>query len=91
MMTAATSRMRAKSVDAAKRPALTGSAMADGFNVFDVAPPRVERLDFGRVNVQPQDLHAGARELERQGQADITQTDNGYFHGCCFFLFILIN
>ena len=48
--------------------------------MLDVAPPLIERFDFGRINIQPQNVHAGARELERQWQADVTQTNNGYFH-----------
>ena len=51
-----------------------------GLDVFDIAPPRVQGLDLGRVNIQPQHLRARARELERQGQADVTQTNNGDFH-----------
>ncbi len=82
MITASTSFTRLKSAEAENRPAFTCSASAGGFDVLDVTLPRVERVDFGLVNVQSQHGDAGTRELERQRQADVTETDDGDFHGC---------
>src|SRR5439155_22362270 len=53
-----------------------------GPDVLDVTAPGIDRLDFGCVNVQTQNVHAAARELQAQRQANVTQTDDGDFHFC---------
>jgi hypothetical protein len=45
--------------------------------VFDVAQAGVERIDFGPVNVNAQDLGAGTGKLEAQRKPDVTEADNG--------------
>src|ERR1043165_7281425 len=48
--------------------------------MFNVAPAGVDRLDFGRINIQADDLHAAPGELKAKRQAHVTQTDDGNSH-----------
>ncbi len=48
--------------------------------MLDVTLALIQRIDFCLVNVQAQHGHARSGELQRQGQTDVTETDDGNFH-----------
>ena len=81
MMTASTSLMRRKSVEAENLPRLHHFRHGLGGNVLDIASAGVQGVDLGRIDVQPQHGHARTRELKRQRKADVAQTND-----CCFHL-----
>ena len=72
--------MRLKSAEAANIFRLHMLRDGGGLDVFDVAAARVERFNFGRVDVQAEHIHSRTRELQRQRQTDVSETDNGYLH-----------
>ena len=80
MMTASIFLTWRKSVEAEKLAGLDQFGDGGGLNVFDIAAPLRDGVHLGAIHVQPQDGRAGAGELERQGKAHITQTDDGNFH-----------
>ena len=48
----------------------------------DIAFPPLQRFDFGGVDVQTENTHARARELQRERQAHVAQADDANFHFC---------
>ena len=55
---------------------VTCSGDVGGGDVADVGLPGVERRGLGGVDIQTDDFMAVARKLQRQRQADVTQTDH---------------
>ena len=64
MITASTCLIEAEIGGGGKRFGLHRFGDGLGGNVLDVAAPGVQRLDFGRINVQPDDIHPCPRELQ---------------------------
>ncbi len=51
-------------------------------DVLDVGDALVQGVDLAQIDVDADDLGAGAAELQGQGEADISETDDGDgFHG----------
>ena len=45
--------------------------------MLDIAAPGIESVDLARVDIEAEDRHSGARELQRQRESDIAETDDG--------------
>ena len=56
------------------------NAVANAFNVLNVAAARVDLLNFGGIHIDTEDFDPRLGKLQRERQADIAQTDNGDFH-----------
>ena len=59
-------------------------------DVFDVAVAGIEGFDLGRINVQTEDVDAGAGELDGERETDVTETDDGDVHKSVFFRNVLV-
>jgi hypothetical protein len=50
-----------------------------GRNMPDITPPRLNLLDFPRINIQTQHPTPRLRKLQTERQADVAEADNSYF------------
>ena len=48
--------------------------------MLDVAAPAHERNDLLVIYVEAGDIHAGARELQGEGESDVAESDDADFH-----------
>ena len=48
--------------------------------MLGVALAVVNQIDLRLVHIQPDHIDIGTRELDRQRQAHVTETDYSYFH-----------